>query len=183
MTARSRLPLVTLIVALAATSAVVRAQAATPSEVDLKAAFLFNFAKFTDWHPREPSAAIRLCVVGDGRLAEALARTVRAKQIAGLPLDVASLSGRDPMDACDLVFVPASETRRATPSLQRIRSLPVLTVGDGRGFAEGDGIIGLFVEDGRLRFAVNTDAADRARLRLSSRLLNLSTIVRDGDAR
>jgi hypothetical protein len=58
----------------------------------------------------------------------------------------------------------------------------VLTVGDGRGFAQAGGIIELYVEAARIRFAINVDAAERSGVRLSSRLLGLAKVVRDGDA-
>ena len=58
--------------------------------------------------------------------------------------------------------------------------LPVLTVGDGKGFSHAGGIIELFVEGGKMRFAINMDAAERAGLHLSSRLLGLAKVVRDG---
>ena len=61
-----------------------------------------------------------------------------------------------------------------------MKGAPVLTVGDGDGFARGGGMIGLFVEDGRMRFAINPNAAQRAGLRLSSQLLKLARIVKEG---
>ena len=70
-------------------------------------------------------------------------------------------------------------TRRSADGLDAIRTLPVLTVSDGKGFASAGGIIELYVEDGRMRFAINVDAAERTRLRISSRLLGLAKVVRD----
>ena len=61
-----------------------------------------------------------------------------------------------------------------------IRTLPVLTVSDGKGFAQAGGIIELYVEGGRMRFAINVDATARSGLRLSSRLLGLAKVIRDG---
>jgi len=69
--------------------------------------------------------------------------------------------------------------RHATPVLGSLKALPVLTVSDDPGFAPSHGIIELVVANGRMQFAVNTDAANRAGLRLSSRLLGLARIVRD----
>jgi hypothetical protein len=63
--------------------------------------------------------------------------------------------------------------------LEAIRALPVLTVSDGKDFSQAAGIIELYVEGGRMRFAINLDAADRSGLRLSSRLLGLAKIIRN----
>ena len=70
--------------------------------------------------------------------------------------------------------------RRSAGGLDAIRTLPVLTVSDGKGFSQAGGIIELYVEGGRMRFAINVDAAERSGLRLSSRLLGLAKVIRDG---
>lgn len=159
------------------------AQVTRMSDTAVKAALLYNFAKFTEW--RKPSGyagPITLCVMGDARVAGALEETVSAKRLDGRDLDVRHVALDDPVGGCDVLFVPASETRRAASVLSTLGAQPVLTVSDGKDFARTGGIIGLFVEGGRLRFAINTDAASRAGLHLSSRLLGLAKIVKDGDA-
>ena len=70
--------------------------------------------------------------------------------------------------------------RASAATLDELKGAPVLTVGDGDDFARNGGMIGLFVEDGRMRFAINPDAAHRAGLRLSSQLLKLAKIVKEG---
>lgn len=159
------------------------AQATPMSDTAVKAAFLYNFAKFTEWHAGGLGAPMVLCVIDDPALANALKDTVRDKRIDGRDLQVVQLTNDQPLRSCAIVFVPASETRQALAALQSVETLPVLTVSDGKGFARTGGIIELFVEDGRLRFAINTDAAERAGVRLSSRLLGLARIVKDADAR
>ena len=64
--------------------------------------------------------------------------------------------------------------------VDEMKGASILTVGDGEDFARGGGVIGLFIEDGRMRFAINSDAAQRAGLRLSSKLLSLAKIVKEG---
>ena len=66
--------------------------------------------------------------------------------------------------------------------LDGIKTLPVLTVSDRRGFSEWGGIIEMYIESGRMRFAVNVDAAEHSGLRLSSRLLGLAKVIRNGHA-
>ena len=72
--------------------------------------------------------------------------------------------------------------RRAGPILDSVRGRPVLTVSDGAGFAQAGGMIELFVEGGRMRFAVNLDAVEQAHVRLSSQLLGLAKIVHGAHA-
>ena len=79
---------------------------------------------------------------------------------------------------CQLLFIADGEARRAGGGLGGVKTLPVLTVSDSKGFSQAGGVIELYIDDGRLRFAVNVDAAEHAGLRLSSRLLGLAKIVR-----
>ena len=148
--------------------------------VAVTAAFLYNFAKFAEWPALSAGAPIALCVVGDDRIAAAAAGTVRGQNINGHTLDVSKPHDSAKWRACHLLFITDAETRRLAGGLDGIKALPVLTVSDGMGFSLTGGIIELYVEGGRMRFAINLDAADRAGLRLSSRLLGLARVIRNG---
>lgn len=147
----------------------------------VKAAFLYNFAKFTEWPALPPGLPIVFCVVGDEGIAAALAQTVRGQNVNDHPLDVARPRDSATWRVCQLLFIAEAEARRSAGGLSRITTLPVLTVSDGKGFIEAGGIIELYVESGRMRFAINAKAADLRGLRLSSRLLGLATIKGTGD--
>lgn len=142
----------------------------------LKAAFLYNFAKFTEWPSR--AAPLVFCVVGDADVATALIGTVRGQKINGRPLSVSQPQGTDSWRSCSMLYL-ADADAVGPAGLGAIRMLPVLTVSDDKGFSQGGGIIELYVEGERMRFAVNVDAADRSGLKLSSRLLGLAKVVRD----
>jgi hypothetical protein len=146
----------------------------------VKAAFLYNFAKYTEWPALLSDAPIVACVVGDDGIAFALAGTVRGQNISGHAIDVRRGQSSATWTACHLLFIADTETKRFARELGGIRTLPVLTVSDGRSFALEGGIIELYVEGGLMHFAINRDAADHAGLRISSRLLVLSK-VRNGD--
>ena len=154
-----------------------------PPDVALKAAFLFNFAKFAEWPALPVGAPILACVVGDDRIAAALVETVRGQNISGHTVEVSRPQDSATWRTCQLLFISDAEARRAAGGLADITTLPVLTVGDGKGFSQAGGIIELYVEGQRMRFAINTDAAERAGLRLSSRLLGLARVVRDDHPR
>lgn len=145
----------------------------------VKAAFVFNFARFTEWPSLAPGGRLEACVFGDDSLAAALAATTRGQQIAGRAIEVSQPPGTAAWAACHLLFVADGRAREFVQALPAIRTQPVLTISDGNDFARLGGIIELFLEDGRMRFAINTTAADRAGLRLSSRLLGLATIIRE----
>lgn len=171
-----------LLAILATVPGLAHAQAPT-SDSAVKAAMLYNFTKFIEWPARTPAGPLTLCVIGQTTIADALAQAVRSKSTDGRPLDVIAIGSDKPLGMCDVVFVDASETQRAAPALRILRTRPVLTVSDSKDFARTDGISEFFAEGGRLRFVINTDAAGRAGLQISSRLLGLAKIVTDHGAR
>jgi hypothetical protein len=156
----------------------VAAQAVT--QPALRAAFLYNFAKFTEW-PGDvtTSSPLTLCVLDDSAVEGALSELVGTGPINGRAVAISrGLTGAR-LRACHLLYVGDTNTARTAAILDELRGAPVLTVSDGVEFIRSGGIIGLIVEEGRMRFAINPAAAHRAGLRLSSRLLQLAKISRD----
>lgn len=151
-------------------------------EAVVKAAFLFNFAKFTEWAMLPPGAPVAVCVVGDSALLNAVTDAVKGQQAGGRKFDVTRPGDGMGWGACQVLFVAGAEVSRASIALDRLRQRPVLTVSDGTAFARTAGIIEFYREGDRMRFAINAQAAERAGLRISSRLLGLAKIVRNNDA-
>jgi hypothetical protein len=180
-----RIPLVVgLLAAFTAVEGTLRAGAGddVASDVAVKAAFLYNFAKFTEWPALPAATLLVLCVIGDDAVEDALTQTIRGQVIDGHGLEVRRLTRDLAPQSCHVLFVASSDVRLASPMLSEMRAVPILTVSDGSGFARTIGMIELFVEGGHMRFAVNVDAVQRAGLHLSSRLLGLARIVRSAHA-
>jgi hypothetical protein len=78
---------------------------------------------------------------------------------------------------CQIIFVASSEKRQVREILRGLRGACVLTVGDTAGFAGMGGIINFVLDDGRVRFEINVKAAERARLKVSARLLTVAKLV------
>jgi hypothetical protein len=147
---------------------------------DLTAAYLLNFVRFTSW-PDEAlpeRAAIVVCVSGDAWVADSLVDLTRGQMVDGHALSIRRSSLDAPLDSCHVVYGAGLDGRRAQALIRATSSLPILTVSDLSDFARRGGVANFFIDDGRLRFAVNPDAAERARLQISSRLLSLARIVR-----
>jgi hypothetical protein len=162
----------------AAAGAASQSQATTS---ELKAAFLYNFAKFTGW-PADalaPGQRLSLCVIGDNAVADALEQTIKGRAVEGHELTVAVVKADWPLGRCHLLYVSGLDNKQSAQLLDVLRSVPMLTVGDGRSFAKLGGVAQLILEDDRMRFAINVTAADRARLHVSSRLLTLATIINE----
>ncbi len=95
---------------------------------------------------------------------------------------VRRFAGVEALEPCQILFVSPSEDKRLAQILRRLRGASVLTVGETRDFAVRGGVIGLLVSEGRVRFEINVAAAERASLRVSSKLLRLGRIVREAGA-
>lgn len=157
-----------------------RAQGA--SESALKAAFLYNFAKFAQWPADAAGGPLTICVAGDTAIADALDGTVKGRSVDGREVTVSRVKP-DGMRACHVLYVTGLDQKHTQQMIDELTGAPVLTVSDREQFAQSGGIAGLFVEGGKMRFAINVEAAQRARLRISSRLLTLAKIVKDDHAR
>jgi hypothetical protein len=158
---------------------VVRVSAQDVTEVRLKGAFIFNFARFTDW-PADAlasSSTVSACVVGDRMVSEALLNSVSGQRLNGRLVVVSFVSPNGPIPACHVLYVSGIDRVRMTEIVQGLREIPVLTVSDDDTFLKVGGIIQIFVESGKMRFRINPHSARRARLQLSSRLLALADLV------
>jgi uncharacterized protein DUF4154 len=147
------------------------------SDIEVKAALIFNFAKFTDWPEIAPADPIVICVLGDEPVARGLGELTRGETIGRHAVEVRAIASANGK-ACHVLFVSAHAGSFAD-TLGLFRDAPTLTVSDANRFAASGGVIELFVASGRMRFAVNVDAAERSHLKLSSHLLGLAKIVKD----
>ena len=153
------------------------AAAAQPvDEYQVKAAFLYNFAKFVEWPAgafKGPADPILICVSEESPILGPLEETVKGKLVGERPLVIQRgfRGGR-----CHMVFVGAGSKR--TGITEELKTAGSLTVGETDGFTTDGGMVAFKRENGRIRVEINIDAAERAKLRISSKLLNLATVVR-----
>jgi YfiR/HmsC-like len=159
------------------------AQDRDSSEYLIKAGFIFNFAKFVDWPPAtfaQPDSPIVIGILGTDPFGAIIDQIVQEKKIGGRGFVVRRLKwGTDLKDLkeCKILFVGASERVHIDELVQIVKGLPILTVGETPGFAERGGVIRLVLEDNKVRFEVNVEAARQAGLTISSRLLTLARII------
>ena len=179
---RASLPAVLATAGLMLVLTPIAARAQGASESALKAAFLYNFAKFAVWPAHAAGGPLTICVLGDGAIADALDGTVRGRTIDGREVVVSRVKPEG-LRACSVLFVTGFDQKRTQQIIDELKGAPVLTVSDREQFAQSGGIAGLFVEGGKMRFAINVEAALRAHLRISSQLLTLAKIVKDDHAR
>jgi hypothetical protein len=167
------------LVLLAAAALQVRAQGPVFEEYRVKAAFLFNFAKFIAWPPDAFTGAdepIGICVFGQNPFGSVLEETVQGKVVANRTFVVRQISNAQQASTCHIVFLSASEVKHSLVFLEELRGKQVLTVMESDGVNSNGGVISLSLKDGRVRIEIDPAAADRAKLRISSKLLKLAEI-------
>lgn len=157
-------------------------RAAEYTEYQIKAAFLFNFAKFVDWPAEvfpDTTTPITIGIFGKDPFGGTLEEIVAGETVRGRRLALVRFRRVRDIRDCHILFVSASEERSIPQILDKVRGTSVLTVGEIENFARDGGIVNFVLRESRVRFQVNMDAADRARLRISSKLLKLAEIVRE----
>ncbi len=178
---------VALCLALAGSLAVIPARAADPStasslERQVKIAFLYNFAKFVEWPDgslTEPHAPLTVGVLGSDTFCLDLEQGLEGRTVDDHPIVVRRLTGLEEARTVQILFIGSGLGSQVERAFVALRGAPVLTVGDMPRFAARGGIINFTIEDNKVRFEINVDAARRAGLKISSKLLNVATVLRD----
>ena len=148
----------------------------------LKAAFVYNFAKYVHWPERSTrGGTLHLCLIGEDEIFTAL-RRLQGERVREINVAILPLPSGEPNEECEMLFIGESEQANLERRLSTLGNHPMLTISDIPHFAERGGVISLFREEKKIRFAVNLRAARAAGLRISSRLLNLARIVEPAES-
>jgi YfiR/HmsC-like len=161
------------------------AQSPPLSEYEIKAGFLFNFAKFVDWPPdafADLNAPIVMGIVGDNPVIELLTETAVGKTVKGRAVVVRRLKEGQDLRGCHILFVSLSEGKHIPQILESLKGSRALTVGETSGFTQSGGMINFFVEGSRVRLEINLDAATRARVRISAKVIAVARLVTEDSA-
>jgi hypothetical protein len=152
-----------------------------PSEHEVKAAFLFHFARLTEW----PEAAAPkdqpfvVAIIGEDPFGPTLERVLASQTVEGRPLQIRRVATAEALgERPHIAFISASHHDEVGRVLRHFRGQPVLTVSEMEGFGERGGIVNFVVTaEGRVRFEINVREADASGLKLSSQVLKLARIV------
>ena len=177
MCARSRRLTVTVLFWLVCMGA---AEAQAQSEDQIKAAFLFTFARYVEWPAKSfagPDDSVRICMAGSKEFATVVAQTVSGKSVENRPVQVDTLSALSESPGCHILYVGEEVASDAAGVASSVSGASVFTVADRAGFAEQGGIANFIRTNNKVRFEINPKAAKRAGLKVSSRLLRLATVV------
>jgi YfiR/HmsC-like len=156
------------------------AQQPTPTEYEVKAAYLYNFGKFVGW-PAKVTAASELfsiCVLGEDPFGSTFDATIAGESINGKKVVVKRIAKPQDAVSCRILFISSSEESRLKEILATLDNTSVLTVSDISQFTRRGGMIRFVMEANRVRFEVNLTTAEHAGLTLSSQLLKVAISVR-----
>ena len=164
----------------------VSAEPAKLTEYQVKAAYLFNFARFAEWPTNRlgpPGEPLVIGVLGDDPFGAVLDKTVAGKTVNERPLVIRRLAPGDDLKQCHLLFISRSETARLAPLLAQLHTNAILTVSEAGSFLGAGGMIQFVSEEGTVKFEVNPGAAQDAGVQISARLLNVARAVKSAPAK
>ena len=160
------------------------------SEYLIKAGFIPNFSNLVQWPSTsfaQPESPIVIVILGEDHFGGTLDHALEGKKVNARPFvikrarSVSELQRTlGPQKECQILYVSSSEMPHLGEAIQVLKGAPVLTIGETPGFARSGGIINLILEDNKVRFEVNVQAAKDADLNISSRLLALARIIPEG---
>jgi len=176
LTARHRIPLTLGIIAMLWTAPVCALADDTAAKV--KAAYLYNIAKFVEWPDGAAEGAIVIGVVGEHPFGNQLPR-LASQRISGRRLVVRRLEYGDGLAGCHIVFLGEGMAGACAAAVEGLADHPVLTVSEARDFASQGGVIELIQRDGKVRMKINPEAATARQIKLSRQLLSVAEIVTD----
>ncbi len=150
------------------------------TEYRVKAAFLYNYAKLVDWPTNAfatTSTPITIGVLGHDPFGPVLDKTVDGKKIGDRGIAIKRFRSIGDIHDCHVLFICQSEEGRLPVILAALEGRSILTVGESHRFVELGGMIQLIKQDAAVRFRVNLGAANRASLKISSKLLRVAERV------
>jgi len=155
------------------------AESSQLNEYEIKAAYLYNFAKFVDWPvaaQRRENTSLTICIVGKSPLNEVV-ESLAGKTIKNRRLVIRQFSRIEDLGECQILFINASAKTSLTQLLAALGPRSILTISDCKGFAAAGGIIELVPFGDKIKFEINHRAAQNVNLHISSHLLRLAMTV------
>lgn len=157
----------------------VRAETGKLSETEVKASYLYNFAKYVDWPAASfarDNTPLTICIIGKSPLNDVI-ESLAGKTVRNRRMVVRQFSRLEDLNECHILFISAEAKTSLTQILTSIAPRSILTVSDSKGFAAAGGVIEFVPVGDKIRFEINGRAAQRVNIRISSHLLRLATTV------
>ena len=147
-------------------------------EYEVKAAYVYNFAKFIEWPSEDQLRSVVICIYGRDPFGGFLDEAIRGRQIHCLPVRLRRLDEKSSLENCQVLFVGVAGTAQREAALKSVQGRSTLTIGESESFAESGGMIGLVRDRDRVLFDINIDAITAAHLHVSSHLIQVARVVK-----
>ena len=157
------------------------AAAPAASETQVKAIFIYNFARYVEWPVSAfatSNAPIVIGVLGTDPFGDNLQHDVDGKTVNGRPFVIKHFAADSEWTGCQILFISHSEASRVAAILTKTSLLPILTVGEDDSFAQNGGIVNFVLKNGNVRLEIDLAAARKAGLAISSKLLAVADVVK-----
>jgi hypothetical protein len=153
-------------------------------EHQVKAAFLFNFAKFVQWPQSaflDPTVPLTIGIYGKNPFKNDLRELVDGKTLQNRKIVVRESSNIEELKTCQIVFLATTVPSEVAAALVALEGLPILTVSDCADFLQWGGMIRFFIDKNKVRFEIKPHNLELAGLSVSSKLLKVATVVADSE--
>jgi len=137
----------------------------------VRAAYVFNLTKYIDWAPENHD--LNLCFLGDHASGDTFQKMLDGKTSLDRTIHVLFLAPEAELDDCSVLYVTGH--KHSVPEKRNL-----LTVGESEWFAQEGGMVGLVRIGDQIEVQVNVEAAQRAGVKISSRLLSVAHLVKSG---
>jgi hypothetical protein len=151
------------------------------NDYELRVAFVYNVARFVDWPQGVLGDRLVIGVLDEGPMMSVMVTFFADKHIGTRAIDVRAVRSRVEIRSCNILLVSYSDSSRMRESLEQVQGMNVLTVGNGEQFVQLGGIVALAPRENTYKLFINPQAAERAHLKVSSKLLNLASLASDGE--
>ncbi len=149
--------------------------AQSQNEYILRAAYLFNLAKYVEWP--DPNGDLKIGFVGEGPMGDALEKVLVGKTLGARTIRVWTSPSNEALEQCNVVYVARSSPQKSRAVLEKLRGRNILTIGETDSFTREGGIVSLIRVGDQMHIEISLEAARAAQLKVSSRLLNLSSVI------
>jgi len=149
-----------------------------PSEYQVKAKFLYNFARFVQWPSdrfADNKTPITIAIIGNDPFGIDIDKTVEGKFVDGRTIKILHSRNMDTLDCCHILFINMDEEKQTAEILNHVKNQSVLTVGEKKGFLQLGGIINFIIRDNKVRFEINEKAAEQSGIWISAQLLKIAS--------
>ena len=148
----------------------------TVSEYTIKAAFIYNFARFTQW--ADDSSELKVCIYGKDPFGNNI-DALHDKQSNARTIKIIRTQLIEEVATCHIAFlnIIPPERHLFEKALSSLEGKNVLTIADADNVIDFGVMIGLVIEDDKVGFKVNHSHAKASHIAISAKLLRLAKEV------